>query len=229
MSIYGYHTLPINIRKEGIILHAKSENDEIRYVRQYLNEKIEKLILTKNQKILINPIEPLHMPREMTPYLLIDLKNPVVIEPKTKRTIYLKFPIEIGVFIFDAGEYCVLDIMTLVKQKLTLYGEIRGGVICKFWESGVFNSIPQVDPVKEGIIELTFNNITGRWHEITKPVFNAYGMKLYYGNNMVSMRAGMKIYSGGIGETEFYDSPLYKEMIKSMELYTARKIPVKSP
>ena len=229
MSIYGQHNLPVEIQKEDITLQVDMERDILHYIREYKEERVEKLILTKNQKILINPIEPLHMPKEMTPLLLIKPESPVVIEPKTKRTIYLKFPIEIGVFIFGAGEYRVLDIMTLVKQKLTLYGEIRGGVICKFWESGVFDSIPKVNPLMEGVMELTINNTTPRWHEITNPVFNAYGMKPYYGDSMVSMRAGMRIYTGGIGETEFYDSPIYKGMTKSMELYTARMIPVKSP
>jgi hypothetical protein len=229
MSIYGQHDIPIDIHKNGVTLHAKSEKESTRYVRELIDERIEKIILTKNQTILINPIEPLHMPREMTPYLLIKTENPVVIEPKTTRKIYLKFPVEIGVFIHGGGEYKVLDILSLAKQKLTLYGEIRGGIICKFWESQVFDSIPQVDPLNEGVMEFTIVNHTTRWHEITTPVFNAYGMKLYYGENMVSMRAGMKIYTGGIGETEFYDSPIYKGMAKSIELYTARMIPVKSP
>lgn len=229
MSLYGYHNIPFDIQEEGITLHAKSEKDSLHYIREFNEEKIEKLILTKNQKILINPIEPLHMPREITPYLLVKPENPIVIEPKTRRSIYMKFPIEIGVFIIGAEEYNVLDIMTLVRQKLTLYGEIRGGVICKFWKSEIFDSIPQVDPIKEGVMELTINNTTARWHEITQPVFNAYGMKLYYHDKTVSMRAGLKIYTGGIGETEFFDTPIYKGMSKSIELYTARMIPVKSP
>lgn len=228
MSVYGYHDIPVNIQKEGVKLLVELEKDNFHYTRKYNSERVEKILLTKSQKILINPIEPLHMPREMTPYLLIKPENPVVIEPKTKRIIYMTFPIEFGIFITGVEEFKVLDILTLVKQKLTLYGEIRGGVICKFWESKVSNFIPQVNPLKEGVMELTINNTTGRWHEITQPVFNAYGMKLYYGNNIVSMRAGMKIYTGGIGETEFYDSPIFKGMTKSLELYTARKIQVKS-
>ncbi len=229
MSIYGYHNIPVDIQKEEIMLQVKSEKDSLRYLREYSDGKIEKIILSKNHRVLINPIEPLHLPKEMTPYLLIKPENPIVVEPRTKRTIYLKFPIEIGILISGAEEYKVLDIMTFVKQKLTLYGEIRGGVICKFWESRVFDSIPQTDPMKEGVMELSIHNTTARWHEITQPVFNAYGMKIYYGDNAVSMRAGLKIYTGGIGETEFYDSPIYKGMTKAIELYTTRKIPVKSP
>jgi hypothetical protein len=228
MAIYGYHDIPVEFRNNGIILDIRRKGDNLHFDREYNDERVEKVLLTKSQKILINPIEPLHRPKEITPYLLIKPKNPIVVEPKTKKTIYLKFPIEIGIFISGGEEFKALDILTIVKQKLTLYGEIRGGIICKFWESEVFDSIPTVDPLKEGVLELTINNTTARWHEITQPVFNAYGMKIYYGNNSVSMRAGMRIYTGGIAETEFYDSPIHKQMHKSLELYTARKIPVVS-
>ncbi|UCG68731.1 MAG: DUF432 domain-containing protein [Thermoplasmata archaeon] len=226
--MFGFHAVPSKIENEDILITVEKKGDNLIYKREFSGETIEKILLTKSNKIHVNPIEPLHKPRELTPYLLIKPENPIVIEPKVKRIIYLKFPIEIGIFISGLEEFKVLDILTLVKQKFTLYGEVRGGIICKFWESEVYDSVPSINPHKEGVIELTINNTTGRWHEITQPVFNAYGMKIYYGNKTVSMRATMKIYTGGIGETEFFDSPIYKGMSKSLELYTARKIPVVS-
>jgi hypothetical protein len=226
--MYGFHAVPLKIENEDILITVEKTGDNLIYKREYSEAKVEKILLTKNNKILINPIEPLHKPRELTPYLLIKPEKPIVIEPKVKKIIYLKFPLEIGIFVSGLEEFQVLDILTLVRQKLTLYGEVRGGIICKFWESELFDSAPSVNPLEEGIIELTINNTTGRWYEITQPVFNAYGMKIYYGNKTVSMRATLKIYTGGIGETEFFDSPLYKGMSKSLELYTARKIPVVS-
>jgi hypothetical protein len=168
----------------------------------------------------------LHKPKELTPYLLVELTKPVIVEPKSTKKIFLNFPMEIGVFIIGRDEYKVLDILTLAKQKLTLYGEVRGGFICKHWESEVYHSVTSINPLLEGIIELTISNTTARWHEITQVVFNAYGMKIYYNENTVAMRASMRIYTGGIGEIEFYDSHLYKGMSKSIELYTARKIQV---
>ena len=34
--------------------------------------------------------------------------------------------------------------------------------------------------IQEGIIELTIRNTTSEWVSISKAIFNAYGMKLYY-------------------------------------------------
>jgi hypothetical protein len=222
--MFGYHDIPLKIKKEGVSIFTKRVGDHLSYKREYTDEKVEKILLTKTDKILINPIEPLHKPKELTPYLLIELEKAIVIEPRAAKKVFLKFPIEMGVFISGQEDFKILDIITLMKQKLTLYGEVRGGIICKYWFSEVYTSIPSLNPIKEGVIELTITNSTPKWHELSKVVFNAYGMKIYYNENNVSMRSHMKIMSGGIAEIDFYDSPIYKEMKKALELYTARKL-----
>lgn len=222
--MFGYHDAPLNIEREGISISVERAGDNLLYRRKHADEKVEKILLTSSNKILINPIEPLHRPKELTPYLLIEFEEAIVVEPRVKKKIYLKFPMEIGVFVFGQEEFKILDIITLIKQKTTLYGEVRGGVICKYWVSEVFPSIPSNDVIKEGIIELTITNTTPRWHEISKAIFNAYGMKIYYSESNVSMRAHMRIMTGGIAEIEFFDSPIYKGMSKALELYTARKL-----
>ncbi len=224
--MFGYHDAPVTIEKDDIFISFERKEDGLLYKRTCRDEEVEKILLTESTKVLINPIEPLHKPKELTPYLLVELERPVVVEPKSTKKIYLKFPIEIGIFIIGREESKSLDILTLMRQKLTLYGEVRGGVICKHYASEVHSSIPVVDPIREGVVELTISNTTARWHEITQVVFNAYGMKIYYNDSTVAFRASMKIHTGGIGEIDFYDSPIYKGMNKSIELYTARRIQV---
>lgn len=74
-------------------------------------------------------------------------------------------------------------------------------------------------------MELIIRNTTSRVMEITMAVFNPYGMKIYYSDDMVSVRAEMKIFSETVAETDFVNSPLKKGMKKSIKLYTARKLP----
>ncbi len=77
-------------------------------------------------------------------------------------------------------------------------------------------------------MELNITNTTTRWVEVTKVVLAAYGMKIYYSENMVAMRANMKITSKKVAEIDFVNSPLEKGMKRSLELYTSRlrQIPV---
>ena len=53
-------------------------------------------------------------------------------------------------------------------------------------------------------------------------------MKIYYNDDMVSMKGKMSIVTASTAETDFVDSPLIKGMNKSLELYTVRKIPMLS-
>jgi len=56
------------------------------------------------------------------------------IKPNAVETIYLKFPIEIGVFAKDGGKVTVVDVFTFDKPKYTLYGNPKSDVVCRwFW------------------------------------------------------------------------------------------------
>ena len=89
--------------------------------------------------------------------------------------------------------------------------------------------MPSRDPLYEGIMELRIANTNTEWVEMNKAVFNAYGMKIYYNESQVSMKAEMKIRTGDIAETDFEDAPLESNMTNALEIYTARKLSVTSP
>lgn len=224
--MYGSHDIPVRFRDDKLTLSIEVEGDVKHYSRECLGEKVDKTIHNKEGRILINPVEPVSLPKEITPYLLIDFEKPVLIEPETSIKVYLKFPVEIGIFISGTTKFEIIDVITLVNQKFTLYGDPRHGVICKYWSSDVYTSLPTTDPMYEGVIQLDITNASTRWSEVTKAVFNAYAMKIYYNDDIVSMQAIMKIMAGEIAETDFVNLPLKSSMKKSVELYTTRKVPM---
>jgi hypothetical protein len=226
--MFGYHDLPVGIEKEGISLSLEKEGEVLRYKRACGSEHVDKMLLSSIGTLLINPVEPLNKPKGLTTNLLIELGRSLVIEPATTRSIFVTYPIEIGVFLSGHDDFESLDVLTLARQKLTLYGDPRSGIICKYWKSDVYSSIPSLNPLREGVIELSITNTTSQWVNVTKVVFNAYGMKLYYNEALVSMKATMKIMNGNVAETDFTDAPLEEGMEKSVELYTARKLPITS-
>jgi len=227
--LFGYHEIPLSISHEGFSISAEPADEIVVYRRECGQEKVEKTLLVSDARLLINPVEPLNTPKEISPHLLIEFDKMLAVEPKARRKIFLTFPIEIGVFISAKREHKNIDVFGLHKQKFTLYGDPRVGVICKYWKSGVFSTAPALDPLREGVLRLTIINTTGDWVEATKAVFNAYAMKIHYNDDMVSMKATMKIIGPHIAETNFIDSPLEKNMINSLELYIARKLAVTEP
>jgi len=226
--MFGTHDIPLSFETENIQLNIQKQNGCFIYQRKCNDEEEEKTLLAKSPTILINPVEPINKPKEITNYLLIDIDTSVIIEPRSTHKLFLTFPVAIGVFIKRARDYDVLDIFTLASQKYTLYGDQQRGVICRYWESKAYSSPPDVDLLHLGVVELSIKNTTERWVPVSKAVFNAYGMRIYYSSEQVSMKASMEILSENTAETEFSSSPLKKEMKKSLELYTVRKLSVLS-
>ena len=174
------------------------------YKRTLGTDKVEKLILGDGKHIIINPVEPLNTPKEITPNLLIEFEKTLLLAGGARKKIFLTFPIEIGVFISDKGNknLQLLDVLTLARQKFTLYGPVSNGIICKHWKSEIYSVSPSPNPLQEGIMELTLRNTTSEWASISKAVFSAYGMKLYYDGD-VFMKARMDILNKNTAETGF--------------------------
>lgn len=224
--MFGTQNIPLSLQSEAFSLLIKKEANLFTYKRETGKENKEKVILGDQKQILINPIEPLNIPKDLSPYLDIEFKRTLTIEPASSRKIFLKFPLEIGVFLYKKKAFEILDIYSLTQPKFTLYGDPYNGVICKYWKSDIFSSLPSLDYYHEGAIELSLANTSAEWQEVSKAIFNASGMKIYYNDTMVAMKAGMKVENRSIAETYFLDSPLEKGMNKSLELYKAKKLPV---
>ena len=226
--MFGKNDIPLLFETINFRICVEKQNGYIVYQRRCKDEKEEKILLSKSTEILINPVEPICKPKEITNYFLVNLENPVVVEPRGTYKIYLTFPVAIGIFIKRNRDYDILDIFTLASQKYTLYGDQLQGVICRYWESTVHTNAPDIESLQTGIMELSINNATEKWMTVSKAVFNAFGMKIYYSSNLVSMKASMAILSENTAETFFLSSPLQKDMKKSLELYTVRKLSILS-
>ena len=226
--MFGEYPIPLNIEQENISISAQREDERLIYRRTCLEERAEKTLLIKKGKIILNPVEPVNKPKSLTTYLLIKLDKTLILEPKSTREVFIKFPVEIGVYLSDGKEFQVLDILTLTKPKFTVYGDPRNGVLCKYWKSDISASVPSVDPLYEGVIRLKIENTNPDWVEIHKAVFDAYAMKIYYNDRMAGMKATMKIRNGGIADTNFRDSPIEKGMRNALEIYAVRKLSITS-
>ncbi|NMA30855.1 MAG: DUF432 domain-containing protein [Candidatus Methanofastidiosa archaeon] len=75
-------------------------------------------------------------------------------------------------------------------------------------------------------MKLKLINTTDTWIEVTKSVFDSQEMKVYFNENLVSIRATMKILSGKIAETEFISAGIKRGMKKSLEVLESGRIVV---
>ena len=217
--MYGQHSIPFKFEFENLIIDVKKVGKKFHYYRKFEDSEVEKIILGgEKNKIIINPVEPMNTPKKITKFFQVVFEKPLVLEPKITRKVFVKFPIEICIFVGDIKEYEVLDILSLIKQKYSLYGDFKFGFICRYYKSDVFNNLHKVNPLHEGFIELNLKNETDEWVQLTKAVFEGRGMKLFYQKDLVGMRAQINITDENLAETYFYNSPIKKGMRKSLEL-----------
>lgn len=202
--MYGDYDLPFSVEQEGISITVEKIEKLWVYRRALGTDTVEKLILGEGKHIIVNPVEPLNTPKEITTNLLVEFEKVLLLAGGAKKKIFLTFPIEIGIFIADKGNKNIqlLDVFTLARQKFTLYGPVSNGIVCKHWKSGIYSVPPSPNPLEEGVIELTLRNTTSDWASISKAVFSAYGMKLYYDID-VFMKARMDIRSKSTADTGF--------------------------
>jgi hypothetical protein len=224
--IYGKYDIPFKLEQDGFSISMQKAGESYRYSRTCLETSVEKSLILSKGDLVVHPVEPLNTPKAMTSYLIIEFDTTLVLEPKATKKIFLTFPVEIAVMVSLNKNLKVIDSFSLAKQKFTLYGEPKNGWICKHWNSAVSETMIQTDPLREGVLELMVSNLDSEWNDVTKAVFNAYGMKIFYGKQQVMMKARMKIRDDGTAETGFQDSAPERGMKKSLETFATRKLSV---
>ncbi len=225
--MYGEHSYPLHIDEDGVLIDIIEKDGAYFYKRKSATGSTFECYLSDgNGKIRICPVEPVNLPKYITDYLEIDFEK-VMIAPNSEHTIYLRIPLEIGVF-YDFGENLeLIGVFSNIPQKYTLYGEPATGIIARSYQSNVYHTIPDVDKTREGVLQLKIINNESDIAVVSKVVLDCYSMKIYFNEKMAAMKAIMKIQPKKTAYTECIDEPLIEGMTRSTEIYAAfSSIPV---
>ena len=220
---WGPHKVPVFLDLEDLSLSLENDNDSYIYRRDGAGAEVEKFVAAQKSVLLFSPVEPMHLPAAISTLLMIELEHPMIIEPRTNRTIFVTYPLEIAVIIAPsrADEY-IIDLFTLNRAKFTLYGNVRDGKVCKYWKSSAYKDKPVVNPLQLGVMKLDIHNAGNKWAEVNRAVFSAYGMKMVYGPDLVLLSGQLKIINELNAETIFNDPPLPSGMKKAFEQFNLK-------
>ncbi len=219
--MFGEYAYPLCIESGQAVIRIEEDGGFFTYHRRSDDSEVHKIIAGKGGKILISPVEPVHLPEEVTKFLEIRF-TPLAIGPDSVQELYLKFPIEIGVFLKGNGEGDILDIFGLTRAKYSLYGTPDEGIITRYYESRIYGGIPVCDPVREGVLSLTVRNSSRGWIEVSRVVIDCSSLSLYY-RDMVSLVGQMEIFSRDIADVRIDDRPLVGGMTPGNIVSMARK------
>ncbi|OPL10996.1 MAG: hypothetical protein AVO34_02540 [Firmicutes bacterium ML8_F2] len=222
---WGPFRPPFYLTLEEVKISMEEKGNNYIYRREGGGEKADKIIVAEPGILRLCPVEPLPKPPGLSAHLLIDFARPVVMEPRAEKSIYVLFPLSIAAIIENRSkEDNLLDLFSLNKSKYTLYGNVREGLICRYWKSEIYESIPPFNPFKLGILQIEIKNSTAKWAEVNEAVFSAYGMKIYFSPNLVTLNAVMKIAGDQTAETTFIDKPIRSGMLEAWRQFSPKPL-----
>ncbi|MDD1713155.1 MAG: DUF432 domain-containing protein [Methanoregulaceae archaeon] len=222
-SVFGVYPFPFRYESGDILVAVEESDPFYTYTRECKGVRVEKVITSPPGTIHINPVEPLTLPKQVTRFLEIRFP-PVMVDPLAEKTLYLTFPLDIGVFIEIKGYTEKLDIFSLREQQYSLYGPSDRGVITRYHESGIWGYIPETDPVREGVMQLAIKNAGRSWIEVSRAVFESTNMALFF-DDKVGMTGHMELFSSLVAETDIIDRPFREGMKRSIGLSSGRRAP----
>ncbi len=160
------------------VLFRKVDGDRILY-RRFSGEKVVlERIVFGYEKIMFIPVYPALTPKHVTNYLLLEFKTPVHIAPGSITYVYVEIPIDIAIYIYRDKVFTVLDIISLMEPKYTLYGDPFNGLIARYYSTSIHY---EITPIRgRALAKLTLRNRTNEWVVVTKLLVDMNSLKIFY-------------------------------------------------
>ena len=239
ISDYGIYTISdklefvfhnVEIKVERIGEHVFS------YTRKDADDNILKKIIPINSSDLtleLCPIRPLNYPASRTSHVYLDFESPIFLSKGSAATVFVRCPIEIGVFLVHGNHKDSLDWFTCdpINSRFCLYGSPESGTLCKYTNSEIVESYEDSIPFLNAVLKIDIKNDLDRGFTISKIVFPITSNSLYYKNSKtiidslnVTLKKKLTIEIIDVDtitiKTDWIKSPTYEqiESIKHMDM-----------
>lgn len=216
--MFGTLTLPYQYDSERNRIRIRGFKGGSLYRRETGSVEITKRIYSSKAKIWLSPVKPFNCPKMITSNLMIELKRTLVVPPGESKKIYLRFPVEIGVIVTRSGKDRVIDVFTDNPPKYSMYGDIKEGVMCRYYSSDVHVGPPRTNPLEEGLMEVRVRNSTNDWREVSMLVFDGLLMKIFFSDRLISAKARATIIDDEKVEIKFSSKPLKEDQSRAFEM-----------
>jgi hypothetical protein len=220
--VFGEFSPPYSFEGDGLSLSLEMKEGHYLYRRDLGGDLVEKAISVGLSRLLVHPVEPFYTGSELAGHLELEFP-PLIIEPGATETIFLTFPVEIGIFVEGIRDTEVLDAFSIGPPKYSLYGSPHHGFITRFAPSGRHRDLPAVNGAREGVLKLTVRNMLTEWATVSRVVMDSAEMHLY-SSDFAGLAAVMRITGRGLAEVTGIDRALKGGMSRAQDFFTARRI-----
>jgi len=191
LSNYGIYTISDNLELIFPNIEIKIERigeHVFSYIRKDAEDNILKKIIPISSSDLVLelcPIRPLNYPAHRTDHMYLDFESPIFLSEGSAATVFVRCPIEIGVFLVHGDHKDSLDWFTCdpVNSRFCLYGSPESGTLCKYTTSEIVESYEDSISFFNAVLKIDIKNELDRGFTISKIVFPITGNSLYYENS----------------------------------------------
>jgi len=223
---FGSRNPPFDITMGQHVLGMTSDGDTLRYERTWEGGSVSRELVGSIDEVVINPIEPVTLPKPVTNYLMVVLPTPAVIAPKGNTTLLTTFPVDIGVQVRSGSHWRLIDSFSLLAPRYTLYGDPANGVVCRHWKGtdisgGDDDTVESEEDfhLKEGTLILEVANTSGKFVQLERVVLSSHGMHIYHDGRNATMQALCRIQKGANAQTSCIDDPPGSDMERAIDVY----------
>jgi len=158
------------------------------YTRKDAEDNILKKIIpitSSDLTIELCPIRPVNYPAQRTSHIYLNFESPVFLSEGSAATVFVRCPIEIGVFLIHGEHKDSLDWFTCdpLNSRFCLYGSPESGILCKYTDSEIVESYDDSIQFYNAVLKIDIKNELDRGLTISKIVFPITGNSLYYKNS----------------------------------------------
>ena len=187
-SKYGLYeideTLSLNFPDTEIKFEKISSKVFSYYRLNSEGKTVEKIIPLKSEilKIEVSPIRPLNHPARRTSHMFLQFDKDVFLPENSAATVFVRCPIEIGMFIVHDGHKDSLDWFTCdpLNSRFGLYGSPDTGILCKYSKTPIVGSHNDSVPYYNGVMKVIVKNELSGGHSLGKVVFPITDNAIYY-------------------------------------------------
>jgi len=191
LSNYGIYTISENFEFTFPNIEIKIERvgeHVFSYIRKDAENNIIKKVIpsiSSDLTLELCPIRPLNHPAPRTSHIYLDFETPIFLSENSAATVFVRCPIEIGVFLVHGGHKDSLDWFTCdpINSRFCLYGPPESGTLCKYTNSEIVESYEDSIPFYNAVLKIDIKNQLNKGFTISKIVFPITGNSLYYKNS----------------------------------------------
>ncbi len=182
-------------------------------------------LVSKDIALDVLPLAPVNLPERITGHFIVNFDK-IHIGPRERLVLFLKVPVEVGVFFGDER----IDVFGFVKEEFSLYGPVDGGIVAR----EVAGEEVEEEKIKwdgrSAVIPLRIKNYTSSARHMSRVILNADYLEMYYdgkkaATEMVKLdlrevprvRYVNKAYFKGLKKVEAKKQLLRKEEVEQME------------